>query len=414
MKKKTKKRPSAKKAAPDVRRRQAWKRAEWDYAELHATLAFPVFGRPSPQQIMERLEGMLRKCPEFYPAQIELGIHALVDGAGSAADAHVEAGVRTMLALATPEHLARGLESLIDNLEKIWRFDLARRLLLTLVERFPHEAAYHDSLGHAAARLGTFPEALAHAGEAVRLAPANAHYRSNLGWVHLAAGKRDEAREALDEAARLKPGGEVIEGNQVVLEWLQARGGGTYLDYLLRPAPREELRKAAEAEDWEQADALRSDCDACRLEAVAQTLLAEGGEAASRLPSTVAALEQFFRFVRQVSQDEEWFAEDADYLCENLEPILHKFIFKFGDVDRPMLEEIFASLLSYYGILAQHGVVAEASRRAFEETVGRVQPELIRKMERFNAVRHDPSVPEETKEDLREELFEGDHLWPHL
>jgi hypothetical protein len=39
---------------------------------------------------------------------------------------------------------------------------------------------------------------------------------------------------------------------------------------------------------------------------------------------------------------------------------------------------------------------------------------LIEKMERYNAIRHDGGLGEEEKEAIREELFEDDHLWPHL
>jgi plasmid stability protein len=35
-------------------------------------------------------------------------------------------------------------------------------------------------------------------------------------------------------------------------------------------------------------------------------------------------------------------------------------------------------------------------------------------MERYNAIRHDNSVEEEQKEALREEIFEGNHAWPHI
>jgi len=40
--------------------------------------------------------------------------------------------------------------------------------------------------------------------------------------------------------------------------------------------------------------------------------------------------------------------------------------------------------------------------------------ELIGKMERYNAIRHDQTIEDERKEAIREELFEGDHAWPHI
>jgi hypothetical protein len=35
-------------------------------------------------------------------------------------------------------------------------------------------------------------------------------------------------------------------------------------------------------------------------------------------------------------------------------------------------------------------------------------------MHRYNEIRHDDSISEEEKEDIREELFEGDHVWPFI
>jgi hypothetical protein len=58
--------------------------------------------------------------------------------------------------------------------------------------------------------------------------------------------------------------------------------------------------------------------------------------------------------------------------------------------------------------------VDEAEFAGFQETVLKMKDELLDKMKRYNAVRHDPTVSEKKKEKLREELFEGDHVWPHI
>jgi len=43
-----------------------------------------------------------------------------------------------------------------------------------------------------------------------------------------------------------------------------------------------------------------------------------------------------------------------------------------------------------------------------------MRDELIGKIERYNAIRHDDSMDEDQKEEIREELFDGDHAWPHF
>jgi len=41
-----------------------------------------------------------------------------------------------------------------------------------------------------------------------------------------------------------------------------------------------------------------------------------------------------------------------------------------------------------------------------------MKKELIGKMQRYNAIRHNNDLDEEEKEAIRDELFDGDHAWP--
>jgi uncharacterized membrane protein YebE (DUF533 family) len=50
----------------------------------------------------------------------------------------------------------------------------------------------------------------------------------------------------------------------------------------------------------------------------------------------------------------------------------------------------------------------------FRTLVEDQREELIDKMLQYNAIRHDGEVDEEEKEAIRQELFGGDHAWPHL
>lgn len=43
-----------------------------------------------------------------------------------------------------------------------------------------------------------------------------------------------------------------------------------------------------------------------------------------------------------------------------------------------------------------------------------MKKELIDKMQRYNSIRHNDDMDEEEKEAIRDELFEGDHVWPFL
>ena len=85
---------------------------------------------------------------------------------------------------------------------------------------------------------------------------------------------------------------------------------------------------------------------------------------------------------------------------------------KFYDIDDHMIEEIYESLLEYYGFLSKHKLASVKNFRLFKKDILGIKQELIDKMERYNMIRHDHELDEDEKEAIREEIFAGDHAWP--
>lgn len=358
----------------NVRNTEDWKAAEWEYGEITARSMVPFLdAQVSPDEIIERLERIITKCPRFYPALLESGLRQLASGRNNWAKQRIDEGFRLMLELAEPQHLDEELDGLLINLEKLWRFDLCRHYLEFLVERYPNNALFQDYLAHAAARMGDVDTALLYIAKAVEMEPDNPHFRSNLGWIYLIANKMEEAGKTFVDALRLDPDNEAVKGNLEIHRYL-TKHGGNYLDYLLRPADKEGIDRLADEEKWEEVDKLCTSYNDCRVEAMAQALLQEDEHKRSRLADLLATLSQFFRFVQKVDQSGYMLNEDLPFIHENFKPIMHKFIFKLHDIDREMIE----------------------------------------KMQRYNMIRHNGDMDEEEKETMREELFEGDHAWPFL
>lgn len=390
-----------------------WKSAELQYSSLHAAQAMPFAGLSlSPAEVTERLADIVRTCPKFYPAVLELGIRRLAEGAGPAEDKRILKGLRLLFELGDPEQADDEIEILIENPEHIWRYDVAQRCLELLVERQPQKVLFRDYLAHATAKLGNVEAALQHAAQAVAMAPANSHFRSNLGLYHLMAGNLDEARKHLTAAQRQDPENEVIRGNLVILDYLSEHGG-KLLDYLLRPVDEGQIERLSAAEDFEELDPLCASYNRDRLAALGQHLACDEAKRA-RGAITITSLSNFFSFVDRVANLTDFLHERLAFVQQHFEAILHKFIYKFGDVDRQMLADIFDGLLEYYGFLAQSGLVSAAEFQRFQRLVRDERPKLLKKMERYNAVRHDDGVGEAEKEAIRQELFAGDHTWPHL
>ena len=62
----------------DVTKSKAWKAAEWDYSAIQADIQMaPLWGPPSREVVLKRLRSIVRRCPQFYPAILEIGIRLL-------------------------------------------------------------------------------------------------------------------------------------------------------------------------------------------------------------------------------------------------------------------------------------------------------------------------------------------------
>jgi tetratricopeptide (TPR) repeat protein len=391
----------------------AWEAAEWEYSSLHATRMMPLPGMsPSPDELTEGLAEIVRTCPKFYPAVLELGIRKLARGAGAAEEKRILKGVRLMLEVGDPEHLDEEIGLLIDNLENIWRYDVAKRCLELLVERHPQKALFRDYLAHDLAKLGDVTAALHQANQAVAMAPDNPFFRCNLGLFHLMAGSADEARTHLTAAHRLDPDNEVTRGNLVILDYISEHGGN-FFDYLLRPVDEDEIAGLEDEEDFEDLDHLCNSYNGDRMAAFGQNLACDADKRA-RCADTIGTLTIFFDFVDQVANMAGFLNERLAFVHQHFNAIMHKFIFKFGDVDRAMIEDVCGSLLEYYGFLERAGLVPSDELEEFQTLVRSSKQELLEKMERYNEIRHNDDVDEEQKEAIREKLFEGDHAWPHL
>lgn len=381
---------------------------------MQADLKMAAFGiAPTQEEVVDRLRGMARRCPQFYPAIVELGLRLLSMKGGPGAERMIQKGFRLMLELAGPKHCADEIDGVVENLESMWRFDVSKRLLEFLAESRRLSASQHDSLAHAAARLGDIAAALSHIGYALRLEPRSKNFLSNKGLYHLMGGELKEAGIALHKASQLAPKDPVVLGNLTICEYL-GEHGGDYFDYLLRPLDRRQIDRWADQEKWDKVDGMCTDFSDCRMEAFAQATFLKGGKERSRLPRLLATLRMFFHFVSRVDSSGIFLNEDIDLVHTNFKPIMHKFIFKFRDVDRETMDDVFEGLKAYYGFLASRQLVAAADFKQFGKSILGMKDELLDKMKRYNAIRHDATVDEERKEELREELFEGDHAWPHL
>ncbi|MEA1945784.1 MAG: hypothetical protein U9N83_00610, partial [Thermodesulfobacteriota bacterium] len=84
----------------DVRNTKAWETAKWKYEKLNTHTMIPLFGKQlSLEEIIERLEMILKECPQFYPALLDLALRRLALGDERLLEQQIEEGFNLMLEL---------------------------------------------------------------------------------------------------------------------------------------------------------------------------------------------------------------------------------------------------------------------------------------------------------------------------
>src|SRR5439155_530171 len=272
-------------------RSREWREAEWDYDQIQVNRLNPgSWGALTQEEFIRELKGIVRRCPQFYPAVLEFALYQASTKGGKASERMIEKGFRLLVELAAPKDLDEQVDAVVENLEGLWRYDISKK-------------------------------------------------------------------------------------------------GGTYFDYLLRPLDRKQIDRWADQEKWDQVDSLCADYNGCRVEAFAQSVLLGAAKQRSGLPRLLRVLRSFFDFVEGIDSSGLFLNEDMGRVDKYFKPIMHKFIFKYGDVDHETIEDVYNCLIAYYGFLADRGVVAPAEFREFRKSILGMKGEIIGKMERYNAIR---------------------------
>jgi len=371
--------------------------------------------RLSRDEEIGELEAILRTCPAFYPALFHLGVLEAVAGRSDPARRLLLEGADRMAERQPSSVQEIDVSAVIEPLQDGLRYDLARDLLLRLTEHYPNDPFFHDELGGTLVVLGERDGAIRRFEKAVALDPENARYVCNLGWGLLAAGRLGDAKAHLERSLRMDSEDEITRGNYGVLRFLE-RNGGAFEDYLLRPLDRKELgrlaKRAGYEADFGELDRTVNQWNHQRLEAWKWDLCRR--REPPGYPEAYKSLGAFLGFVGQLSQAPYSLYEDLDLLAGKFQRVMHKFIFKMADADAEIFEEVYAGLLGFYGFLSERGLLSERALAAFRSEALGIKRGLLEKTGRYAAIRHDDSVPEEEKERIREELFDGDHRWPWI
>jgi tetratricopeptide (TPR) repeat protein len=406
-----------KKDLKHIRKTRAWKSASFSYDMIFAELQMPIFGEtPTAEQVDTSMEGILKECPDYYPAILQRGQYFMCIGEEEKAIKSYDRGFRIMFEIIKGKELEDMVTSITDGFEEKLRYDLACRYLKKLIKLYPRKALYYDYLASDIAQSinADIQKAIATQEKALELEPHNANFLSNLGWIHLAAGNLDDAGITLKKALEIKPDYKFAKGNMEVHTYLKENNGGNYFGYNIRSIDRDKLEQLEDEEKYEDLDTLVADYNGSRMAAYKKVLLEEGKFLPHQIANLASTLSPFFSFADGVLNEGMFLYDDLSNIYLNFKPIMHKFIFKHKDIDNKILDDIYSSLISFYGFLTKYKLLDRSYYREFVTEIRGMKSELKKKMNRYNKIRHDYTISEEEKDNIRSELFEGDHELPFI
>ena len=408
-----KKRQQSKKQR-NIEETEKWKNADWDYTEMVASNMMPFISPPlTGDTKIEYLKRIIKICPEYFPALVDLGCTLIQEDSNENGVKYIDKGLQSMRKHFPKKEWMAVYHTTCENLEKLWHFELAIQYYDQLLELEDDKANVYDSISYCYAYLGEFDKAFEYQKKAIELNKSNSKFYCNLGWIEMLRGNLTDAKAILEKSIKLDKNDKITSNNYgAVQRMIKDKKLHNWEEFLLRDIDEKYLEKLEDEDDMEEYGKQVSIYNANKMEAFRLYLLKKKTGSSSEKRNIISTLNVFFNFVSEIDGSSFFFYDDIDHINEYFKLIMHKFIFKMGDIDDEIFDDVYTSVLEFYKFLNSKKVITGYNN--VKKKMLRLKPELSEKMHRYNEIRHNSDYTEEEKEEIREELFEGDHCWPFL
>ena len=388
-----------KRGKKSIENTKAWERADWDYWGLIAQDAMPLLSPPlAGEERIDYLKEILNECPEYYPALFELGYRNIKEGKDEIAKGFIDKGLQSLKPHFSVKDLIDAYYNICEFLEEHLRFEMAIEYYNQLKEIEKDKARVYDSLSNCYVYLGELDKAFETQQKAIELCDSNHRFYCNMGWVEMLRGNLDAAKIMLEKSLQMNQKDQVTINNYEACKlMLKSKRLKNWEAYLLRETDYGKLEKLEDEDN---------------MEGYEFDLIRNPNYTLSKKYDILFTLNYILNFIWTLHPGSFFFYDDIRKVRDYFKPIMHKFIFKTGDIDEEIFNDVYTALLEFYKFLAKHKVVS--GYKWLENKMLRLKPELMGKMLRYNEIRHNDEYTKEEKEEVREELFEGDHSWPFL
>ncbi|MFQ6091580.1 MAG: tetratricopeptide repeat protein [bacterium] len=392
----------------------AWKIADWEYSGMRAQDLMPLLHPPLVgQERIDCLKEILSDCPEYYPALFELGYRSINDGKDKTGKRYMDKGFQSLKTHFSKKYLIDAYYDVCEFLEKAFRFEMAIEYYNQLMKIEGDKANVYDYISYCYVYLGDMDKAFEAEQKAIDLSDLNHRFYCNMGWVEMLRGNLEAAKVMLEKSLELDPKSDVTKNNYEAYKLIRkSKRLKDWESYLLRKTDHKDLEKLEEEDDMEAYDEQVKRYNRDKIEALTLEVARDPNYTPAHRHDILFTLNYILDFIEGLHGSKFFFYDDIRTVRDYFKPIMHKFIFKTGDIDEEIFDDVYTSLLKFYKFLEEHKVVSEY--KSLENKMVKLRPELMEKMLRYNEIRHNDDYTEEEKEEIRGELFEGDDAWPFL
>ena len=393
---------------------EAWGIADFDYVGLITQDMMPLLSAPlAGQERRDYLRDILKGCPEYYPALIELGYRYIKEGMDETGKASIDKGLQSLKTHFSKEYLIDSYYSICEFLEKHLRFEMAIEYYNQLIAIESDKAKVYDSISCCHSDLGDTKKAFEIQQKALELCDSNHRFYCNMGWLEMIRGNPDAAKPMLEKSLELDQEDEITLNNYEVCKLMLEDKRLTNWDaYLLRETDYEYLEKLEDEGDFEEYEKQIRIYNHDMIEAFKSDLIQNPDYTPAEKYDILFSLKYTMDHIWNAYDSEYFFYDSIDLVEVDFKHIMHTIILTTGDIDNEIFDGIYTALLEFYKFLEKRKVVS--GYRSLKNEMLESKPELVEKMLRYNEIRHNDEYTEEEKNEIRDELFGDDAFLPFI
>lgn len=389
----------------------SWNIADLNYSEMIATDMMPLLSAPLVgQERIDYLSDILKVCPEYYPALIELGYRYIKEGKDEDGKTSINKGLQSLNTHFSKENLIDAYYEVCEFFEKYFMFKIAIEYYKQLMEIESDKAKVYDSISFCYYYLGNIKKAFETQQKALELNDSNAKFYCNMGWIEMIRGNLDTAKTMLEKSLELDQDDEVTVNNYEACKLIHKSKLKNWEAFLLREIDPDHLEKLQDEDDFGEYNRQIRINNSNKIEAFKSDLARNSKYNPAEIFDILFSLNYIFDLIWESYESDYFYYDDIFFVEVSFEPIMHKFILKTKDIDDEIFNGVYTAILEFYKYLDRKKVVS--GYKSLKKEMLKLKPELMEKMLKYNEIRHNDEYSKEEKDDIREELFEDDAFLP--